>query len=313
MKWLQEWYEIWWLCCIKAAFLCENSPVKIPLSGAMHVNLQNNHSLHRKGLREFHSWIPWEFLLSTSPVHGREVCLETVKAVLHSQLPAATSAHHQSSGFSLCWPELPSRSSMSRCFLQTSPAKRFLLDVQSYITLYPANQAICLVASQEGVVGKRWSCFSQSFSECDSVNPAGSSLSLGLAHWWSHGSRQEQTPRLGAHIAFSLAIAWTCSCCLCSFSWLPDLWGAFIPVCPVGFFLSAKEVGEGWEGVVMDRRHCEKEWRWAGGTSLTVTCMAEEKRTWDPCRNFLNPCPLVWNCRFSMRQRIKYSLIKGCF
>lgn len=155
MKWLQEWYEIWWLCCIKAAFPCENSPVKIPLSGAMHVNLQNNHSLHRKGLREFHSWSPWEFLLSTSPAHGREGCLETVKAVLHSQLPAATSAHHQSSGFSLCWPELPSRSSMSRCFLHTWPAKRFLLDVHSYITVYPANQAICLVASQEGVVREK--------------------------------------------------------------------------------------------------------------------------------------------------------------
>lgn len=90
-------------------------------------------------------------LHSTSSVHCREGCL---KAVLQPQSLTTISAHHHSSGSSL---ELPSRSSRSRCFLQTEPAKRFFT---SCLLLLCMLQTKCCALCQvkEEWLGKNWSC-----------------------------------------------------------------------------------------------------------------------------------------------------------
>lgn len=77
---------------------------------------------------------------------------------------------------------------------------------------------------------------------------------------------------------------------------LPNLIGAFTPVCS-GDFLSVKqEMGEGQEGEMTDRRHCKGARR--GRRDMAQSPAWLRKCKWDTCRTS-NPCALKWDCMSS--------------
>lgn len=81
MKEWQEWFEIWWLSCIKMVLLCK----KIPLNEAKWVNFQIFTVYTGKAFRNFTGDF-FKPLLFPSSVHCREGCLKTQSSVAVSVL-----------------------------------------------------------------------------------------------------------------------------------------------------------------------------------------------------------------------------------